>query len=353
MGKASGPGASGGSVIMVKEELTGSGKTVNIPLIGRANGPGVRGNTALVGAETAMDNYNCAMAVKTVRNAHLLTEQEEHWTEMDLREAVRFNMRQWSSEWLRDDFILSLADPFGYSFAGGQVATSENDADTIYTPTTFFAAMHADQTAMDAWVLANRDRILYGPDLAHLEADSDHSDSVVKLTASTDKASAVVLRLAKGLAKTSTGPKIRPTKTEMSMGREYFVWFVGSADFGNLKADADIKAANIDARARDVSSNPIFQDGDLIYDGVIIREIPEIVTWNATAGATNSPVTISFFAGAQALGLAWGKRPTSRKRGEDDYGHLTGLGISEIRGVKKMVYNGKQHGLVTVFCAAA
>lgn len=44
-----------------------------------------------------------------------------------------------------------------------------------------------------------------------------------------------------------------------------------------------MQTANREAPPRDVDSNPIFQDGDLIYDGVVVREIPEIAGFNNTA----------------------------------------------------------------------
>lgn len=356
MGKGSGTNSNPGAVILTRTDLQASGKTINMPFIGRTRGPGVRGNKRLTGAEVALDNYNCPITIKTLRNAHRVSEQEEHWTEMDLRSAMKTGLRNWSAEYLRDDFIISLADVWGYSWAGGQNAALEDDEATIHTPTSIMAALTADQASMDAWLSANRDRVLYGPDTAHMESDFDHSDSVVKLTASTDKASAVVLRTAKQIAKQAGSAegyfRIKPTRVEESAGREYFVWFVGSADFNNLKQDADIKAANVDARVRDVSSNPIFQDGDLIYDGVIIREIPEVPNF-ANVGAGGAPVTMSWLCGSQALGLAWGKRPSSRSSTDTDYGHFTGLAITEMRAAKKLIYNTRQTGVVTVFCTAA
>jgi hypothetical protein len=90
-------------------------------------------------------------------------------------------------------------------------------------------------------------------------------------------------------------------------------------------------------------SNPIFQDGDLIYDGVIIREVPEIsafVTnvWTSllTAGASSARVEPVFLCGQQAAVVAWGQmaKPTFRK--EDDYGFIKGVGIEMAYGVSKM-----------------
>ena len=103
--------------------------------------------------------------------------------------------------------------------------------------------------------------------------------------------------------------------------------------------------------------NPIFQDGDLMYDGVIIRKVPEISTfvdntWTAmsTAGGlfTNGGVGASssgrtepvFLCGQQAAVVAYGQmaKPTFRK--EDDYGFITGTGIEMAYGAAKMFKKG-------------
>jgi hypothetical protein len=335
MGKATGRGSNMAMPIMSRSDLVSSaGKSINIPLVTRLTGAGVQGYTRLTGVEEPLNIYNDQVTIHYNRNGVEIAEADEKWTEMDLRDAGRSVLRQWASECLRDDLIISFADIYDRSYISGRNADSADG--TRYSPTSFMAALNADQTNMDAWLLANRDRVLYGPDLAHLEADSDHSDSVVKLTASTDKASAVTLR---------------PMKHDDDAGRETIVWFVGSADFNNLKQDTDIKTANLEGRARGTQDHPIFQDGDLLYDGVIIREVPEIPAFGAV-GATSASVTMSFFCGAQAAAVTWGQKPTSRSK-KDDYDFFTGLAIQEARGTKKLFFNGKQHGLVTVFSTAA
>ena len=85
--------------------------------------------------------------------------------------------------------------------------------------------------------------------------------------------------------------------------------------------------ANRDARAREgngMDNNPIFQSGDLIWDGVIIREVPEI-----TALATNCGEV--FLCGAQAVGIAWGQEPTFQTDLTDDYKFRPGVAIEELR----------------------
>ena len=66
------------------------------------------------------------------------------------------------------------------------------------------------------------------------------------------------------------------------------------------------------------SDNPLFTAGDILYDGVIIREIPELPV-NTGAGAGGIDVAASYLCGAQALGIAWAQR-TKAVTNTRDYG---------------------------------
>jgi hypothetical protein len=105
----------------------------------------------------------------------------------------------------------------------------------------------------------------------------------------------------------------------------------------------------------------LFQDGDLMYDGVIIRQIEEISTLITTsstfvaAGASSIPVEPNFLCGQQAMAIAWGQEPQPVADLTADYKFRPGVGIEELRGVAKMHFAtgassaSKQHGVVTVY----
>ena len=62
-----------------------------------------------------------------------------------------------------------------------------------------------------------------------------------------------------------------------------------------------------------LDKNPLFQDGDLLFNGIIIREIPEIdvrlpVTY-ATAGSGGIQVAPTWLCGQSALAWCWGRMP--------------------------------------------
>lgn len=315
------------SVINVKYELASGGKTVNIPLVTRLTGAGVTGSTALEGSEEALGNFNHAISIDWLRNAVRLTKDQEHYTEMDLRRAARDQLQNWAMDKLRSSVITALGSVGGVAYGSATAAQ------------------------LDAWLDNNTDRVFFGTSKTPATtapaggATNDHSASLLTI-ASSEKLSYSLVSYAKRIAKTAD-PHIRPMR--VTGGREYFVMFVNSLAFRDLKID--MATINLDGRPRDVESNPIFQDGDLIYDGVIVREIPEIgvLPGVGTASADVSPV---YLCGAQALGVAWGQEPRSTTD-TFDYGFAKGVGIEEARGVSKMIFNDKDHGMVTGFVATA
>lgn len=313
------------SIFQVKYELTSGGKTINLPLITRLKGSGVTGTTALVGAEEALGNHNMSVTVDWLRNGVEIKKPEEHWTEMDLRGAARDTLMSWSQERLRDALIAGFMSINGVVFGT------------------------ANATQRNAWMTGNSDRVLFGASKSNTKAT--HALSLTEIDGTNDKLTPAAISLMKRLAKTAD-PHIRPTRVSDGSGREYFVCFAGSLPFRDLKESSVMQQANREARERAVGTNPIFQDGDLVYDGVIIREIPEIpVVTGAGAGGTVDVAPV-FFCGAQAMVLAWGQEPKTTKKTETDYGFSTGIGIEECRGIEKAVFNSKDHGMLTGWFSA-
>jgi hypothetical protein len=93
----------------------------------------------------------------------------------------------------------------------------------------------------------------------------------------------------------------------------------------------------------------------LLWDGVIVREIPEISAITGV-GASSIDVDPCYLVGAQAVGVGWAQR-TKTTTNVRDYGFLHGVGVSEIRGIEKMTFGSgagdtddlKDHGVVTGF----
>jgi hypothetical protein len=118
----------------------------------------------------------------------------------------------------------------------------------------------------------------------------------------------------------TASPIIRPVT--VGEDSENYVMFVGSGAFRDLKADMAQTLRDSDVRG---DGNKLYQDGDLMYDGVVIRKIQEIAAIG-TVGASSARVEPVFLCGAQALGVAWAQR-TRSKTEERDYGFVHGVAV--------------------------
>jgi N4-gp56 family major capsid protein len=315
-----------------------SGQTINIPFIGRLKSGGVTGSTVLEGNEEQLTNFNMPISIDWRRNAVVVPKSESYKTEIDVWNAASQGLKNWESEKVRDDITQAL----------GAVIT-----DTAGTTVNLDAATTANK---NFWCANNSDRLLFGGAKSNFNAT--FATALANVTTSTGKVSAASMSLTKRIAKLAD-PHIRPYKTET--GREYFIAFHGTRSFRDLKLDATIVAANTNARSREgdgMDRNPIFQDGDIIYDGIIHHEVPEIDNYGTIwgldgAGGSSADVRPVFVCGTGAVGIAWGQMPTMRTNKLRDYEFRPGVAIEELLGVKKMNFNGKQNAIVTAFVAAA
>jgi len=333
-----------------------------MPLITRMTGSGVGGSEVLDGNEEDLGNYNCAVSIDWVRNGVRIPKSTSYQTPLDLMNAGRGNLKRWSAEDLRTDIIYALMQivvtgdttvPYAeitQDFTGGgyQVAS------TFVAGSTFMRRKgvvwtSATEANKNAWLAANGDRILFGNSNAN--NTGTHSTSLANIDNTNDKLTTATASLAKRKAG-AANPHITPFMTED--GREFYVMFCGPRSFRDLKLDTAMVNANRDARAREgqgMEKNPLFQDGDLIYDGILFREVPEIPHISGV-GNGGIDVEANFLCGQQAVTVAWGQLPTPKTDKDKDYGFRPGAATEELRGVKKMAWNGKQFGICTVYTAA-
>ena len=339
------------AIIRVKHDLTAGGEQMNIPLVTKLRGRG-KGSGTLVGNEEKIDNYGMRLYVDWARHAVATKKSDKQQDSADIFGEAKPLLVDWGKERQRDDIVSGfMALPSESPPAG----LGSDDGQTVN------GVLYENATAAEnnAWNAANEDRVLYGSAVSNFNAV--HATALGNVDATNDRLTRGIVSLAKRRAMNAT-PSIRPSKT--ADGYEHFVMFAGTNAFRDLKADLD--TINSDARPRNVSKNPIFQDGDLDYDGVIIRQIPEISmfvsdVWTSllTAGAASGRVEPVFLCGQQAACLGWGQmaKPTFRK--EDDYGFISGVGTEMCYGVAKTFKRDpmdgtdlKQWGVVTAFVAA-
>ena len=337
-------GSSPMDIIHVMNDLKTDGYTIRIPLVARLQATGVTGNASLGGNEEQLDQYYQDIVWEYYRNAISMTKKEKKKSAVDMMEAVRPLLKEWASELIK----YQLIGCFHKTSGGTDFATSST-------------------AEKNTFALNNVDRILFGAATANYSAT--HLTGLGTVDNSTDKLTTATASLARFMARTAT-PHIRPFKTGTG-GREYYVMFCHPLCFRDLKTDTAMVNANRDARSREGSgmdSNPLFQDGDMIYDGIIFREIPEFYrarqgtgvntdTHLASVGAGAIDVGANFLCGAQAIGLVNKQAPLPTTKNEDDYGFVDGSGIELAHGMNKLRWNNgsglnKDLGMVTVYCAA-
>lgn len=343
-------GESVNSIIRRKMELKSGGEQMNIPLVTRLTGAGVSTGT-LVGNEEKIDNYGMRVWLEWARHAVVTNKAEQQKDSADIFGEAKPLLSDWASELRRDELIAAfMALPSeSQPSAGVRVNGIQYDLATA--------------AQRNTWNASNQDRVLYGAATSNFNAT--HATALATIDTVNDKFTAANLALLKRIALTAN-PRIRPYKTRD--GYEYFVAFAGASAFRDLKAN--LETINKDARPREnngMDKNPIFQDGDQLYDGVIVRQVPEISSfvtnvWTTllTAGTTSARVEPVFLCGQQAAAYAIGQMPKPTFRKEDDYGFVTGTGIEMAYGVSKVFKkhpsdgtNLKQWGVATGFFAAA
>jgi hypothetical protein len=344
-----GPGMT--NIIRVINDLKPGGEQINVPLIARLKNTGV-GSGTLRGNEEAIDNYGCRGWIDWARNAITVTKAEQHKSSIDLWAQNKPLLADWGKELqlfeMVDAFyaLPSETAPAGLGSAAGQRVNG-----------ILFDAATAGQR--NTWVTDNADRVLFGNAGSNLVA-GNFASSCANVTNAMTLSAAIITRIKRAARKAN--PRIKPYKTKN--GREYYVFLVGQEQFRDCQNDTTIITANTQARAREgdaINKNPLFQDGDLLYNGVIIRENVEqsirLPTFYKTAGSGNVQIAPGFFCGQSALAWLWGQAALPTFLKEDDYGFIRGTGVELAYGIMKIAKknpagNLKEWGVFTWFGAA-
>ena len=330
-------GASQNSIIMLKEDLTKKkGDAITIPLVGALDKSGGYndGSGTLVGNEKALPNDGHQIAVGVVRDATVVNVEEEQASPIGIRDCGKTALQDLQMRYLRDDLITAFGSKGGVAYGT------------------------ATEAQKDAWLDANTDRVLFGAAQSNLDqtapaggATNDHSGSLANVDNTADKLTGDVISLAKRMAQTATtanGDGIRPYK--FSEDYETYVMFVPSMAFRDFRSWLTSTGNLKDAMERG-KANPLFSGPNSFeWDGVVVREIPEIATLSGV-GASSINVAPCYLCGTQALGVAWAQRTKTTIRKEDDYGFQHGVGFMELRGIEKIQYGDKDWGMVTVYTA--
>jgi hypothetical protein len=340
------------SIIRVMNDLKAGGEQVNVPLVARLQATAIANGT-LAGNEEAIDEYGFRMWIDWARNAVKTNKQELHRASADIFDYARPLLSDWGKELLKNEIVDALNCVVSESAPPNLGTTNGQRVNGISIDS-------ATSTQRNTWVSDNSDRVLFGHSVSNYS--STFATALGNLTTSSDKLTAAALKLMKRLAM-KANPRIRPYKT--NDGYDYYMAFMGPNCFRDLANDATIINANLYARERSpraLQNNPLFNDGDILYDGIICRQVPEMDVRNptlyATAGGSSTKVAPVFLCGQSALAMFWGQMPKPTTLDNTDYQFLRGVGIEMAYGIGKTFKKTtggalKEWGVFTGFFSAA
>lgn len=334
-------GTNENSIIQVKENLTKKkGDRINFALVNKLSQDAVTGRGTMEGNEEDMATRSYELAVDKRRNAVRVAEIDEQFSAISLREAGKFVLKEWSMKDTERLISKALGDMNGVPMTA--------------------AAITADGgTVTDAWLVDNADRVYFGNNA--YTAKTDLSTGLATLTAGTAAELLTIDAIdeMKFMALNRCNPKIRPIRSEAN-GKHYFVLYAHPLAFRDLKKDTALRQAQREV-SLEMENNRLFKGGDLLWNGVIIKEAHDLYEYSTlTALGDSSTVVPAFLTGAQAVGAAYARRWRSKTE-EFDYGDKHGVEISAIYGIGKMVFgtgaddrtDTKDHGIVTGFFASS
>lgn len=334
---ASEMGTAENAIIQVKENLAKKkGDRINFALVNRLTQSAITGRSVLEGNEEDMTSRSFELAVDKRRNGVRVAEIDEQYSAISLREAAKVVLKDWSLKDTESLIIQALASKNGTNYASASEATK------------------------DAWLTDNTDRVYF----ASGYAGTDHSAGLTEQDTTNDKLTAADVRAMKYKALVTASPKIRPIRSADN-GRHYFILYCDPRCFRDLKDESNSPIIQAQRESvKEMENNRLFQGGDLLWDGVIIKEVHEMYSELGTALANTGDsgtveVGCAFLCGAQAIGAAYAKRWTSKEE-TFDYGDKRGVAIEAIYGIGKMQFGSaagsdtgdlKDHGVVTGYFA--
>lgn len=322
-----------GSMIQILEDSQKHpGDSVTVGLRMQLTGAGVLGDGVVDGAEEALTLYSDALLINQIRAGVKIVGQMT-------QQRVSYNLLEQAKSGLADWFS-SRFDLWGFV----QLSGNTNVADTRYSG---LQAVIAPTTARQFFQNA-----------AASEAALVATDTMTLTFINTLVVAAKTL-----------SPAIRPVKTKAG---EYYVLFLHPYQVKDLRNTTSANEWNAIQQAAmmggEVSNNPIFTGATGMYNGVIIHEDTR-VPWGTNAqnvlGSTTggnplgtSNVARAIFCGAQAGAMGFGRGydwPHRYKWVTDtkDYENQVGVVAGVVAGLKKLVFNSVDFGVLTASSYAA
>lgn len=301
------------------------GNSVYVNFVTKLANNATTGTSTLKGNEESLANYSTQVTVDMRRHAAVFHKMERQKTKIDLAKAIRSQLMVWAQNEYRDDLLKTLNSVRTGSVTEAYADTSEANKDT--------------------WLTNNTDRVLFGA--ATSNHGTDHSAALGNCDTTNDTCTRTNLSTLKRVARLAS-PQIRPIR--VGEEGEFYVVLIGNRCMRDLRSD--LEASNRDGWIRG-KGNPIFRDSDLIWNGMLCVEVPEITNQLLLTGvgAASADVEPVFLLGAQAVAVPWVQRPKIVED-VDDYEARRGIGVEWIYGVEKLEFNSVMNGVAKGYFAA-
>lgn len=302
-----------GKPFVVSNEFTGkSGSTAHIGLCIDLNSEGVEGDGNLEGNEESIYTYDFSFSIKQLRNA-VKTKGEEDAQKSSIKLYKKFSMllKDWYRKKRTREICRKLAGLTTYTFSNTPTAATTN-------------------------------RILYGGD-ATSTATIDSSDKIDPALIS----KACVF--AKNTRATGTDGQPIPPIGKINFGSmEGYALFAHPEVIYDMFRDSEFQQVLREAEVRG-KDNPLFMQGDLFYNGVLIRAVDELRDAETSdwGSGSDQPGSTSLFVGSQALVIGEHNQPKLVLE-DFDYKNKQGAAIGNIWGLQKSKYNGEDFGVIAL-----
>jgi hypothetical protein len=315
-----------------------SSHTIRHPLVTRLQGAGVSGSSMLRGSGESIGLYNWDTVPTYYRHAVEFNKEDYEKTNLNLMTEARPLLLEWAMNETR----IRQVNAMGAHYNGTTYAAMQDAAWT--------------EAIADAWLVANSDRVIFGD--TEYTAMTDHSAGLATIDATASQFTYARADDMRRLAE-DADPHIHPIQT--SEQGEVFVFFAGSHTFNALKASLLTVNTGADVRGMKITSggNIIARDGDLYYNGMIFRKVPEITTQFSVVGAplydtgAGAAVIVEpvFCCGTQALMHGMGQAPDIIVDRDYDFKFRPAVAVELKEDIKKTFFNSIQHGMVTGYFA--
>lgn len=305
-----------------------AGDQIRFDLIRQATNDGIDGDNILEDNEEAMVYHQDSFTINQKRNAHAFGAMSQQRTLHDLYKDARANMADWAAMIFDSYFFRYACGDTTLSFAGNTGTAPTNTRWSIGGDVTYTGVI-----ATDEGNLGTNDQMQL--------ADID---------------------IAKEMAHTAT-PQIKPVMIE---GKEHYVMVVHDYQLTDIRIDAATSAfttwpeIQMNAASRG-DSNILFKTGLGVYNDVILFSSSRILT-----SPNNANVKRAVLMGQQAMAFGLGNAHDNigqSRYGKDmlfkwieqerDYQNRKGIGVGMTFGMKKIVFNSLDNGIITVPTYAA